>query len=689
MTRDGNVTLKPGVTLFEYRIDSILGQGGFGITYKATDLQLNRTVAIKEYFPREFSHRDLHTARVVPHGNEEDRETFEWGLKRFLAEARTLARFHHPSIVAIRRFFEFNDTAYIVMDFAEGRSLSEILKEKGTLPWNEVKSFLPSLLEGLAIVHKAGVLHRDIKPANIYLRHDGTPILLDFGSASQEIVQHSRSVTSIASAGYGAVEQYSTHGKQAEYTDIYGLAATLYHVVTGKKPQDAPDRILDDKLDPASKVCQGKYPASFLSAIDNGLNIRPQNRPKDIADWKGSLLSDDDNRPIQLISNRKSKDNFGSSSVISISDKSKKNKIKQYSFQAMVIIAVLVWIVFLFRNNEKEQPASTENVISNSVGEENNSQYNKPNSDSATSNNGELEIRIKQGMPYPKARKILLESGWQTVDTHKLPNGQPLCYLVATRRDLSLQNDKRCNFLEIDDCSGTGMGYCKMMFYDGKGIYLSVITSGGEPSGDENSADSNEPIIDSWDKETSYKARKTDWDELRSTDIETAIDAGELNERKILAEMLKENINQISKSYTAISFYKNPCPEDVNLMWDKCYGEASIQGRLFRGDWKNNWPNGIGVSTANSYVYIGAVSEGKSEGYGKKIYSSGAIYIGNFKNNERHGRGVFFETNGNRFVGNFINDYANGYGTLFRANGSIVSGVWHEDEKTKFRLIAQ
>lgn len=277
--------LPRGFKISDYRIDGVLGQGGFGITYLAIDTMLDRRVAIKEYYPREFAVRDGERT-ILPAGSVEDRETFEWGLARFLEEARILARFEHPNIIAVRRFFEANGTAYLVMDYCEGESLDEIVKRDGPLNLERLNAVLLPLLDGLEQVHATNFLHRDIKPANIYIRSDGSPVLLDFGAARQEVVGPSRSVTTLATPGYAAFEQYSTKGKQGPWTDIYGMAATLYRAVTGEKPQDSPDRMLDDTLQPAAELSRGRVPASILTAIDKGMAVRPADRPQSVAEWR-------------------------------------------------------------------------------------------------------------------------------------------------------------------------------------------------------------------------------------------------------------------------------------------------------------------------------------------------------------------------------------------------------------------
>ena len=277
--------LPVGLVLSDYSIEGILGQGGFGITYLATDTNLGRKVAIKEYYPLEYATRNS-TLTIRAAGNAEDHETFKWGLTRFLEEARILARFEHTNIVAVRRFFEANGTAYLVMDYCDGEPLDEVIKRNGPLSKEQLERILLPLLDGLEEIHGTNFLHRDIKPANIFIRRDGSPVLLDFGAARQETGNHSRSVTSLATAGYAAVEQYSARGKQGPWTDIYGLGATLYRAVTGEKPQESTDRMLEDTLEPAADKGRGRYPVSLLAAIDAAMAVRPEQRLQSVAQWR-------------------------------------------------------------------------------------------------------------------------------------------------------------------------------------------------------------------------------------------------------------------------------------------------------------------------------------------------------------------------------------------------------------------
>ena len=217
----------------DYRIDSVLGHGGFGITYKAWHLALETYVAVKEYFPSEFAKRDA-TLSLHP-ATPKSAEMFEWGRKRFLDEARTLEKVRHPSIVRVRHVFEALNTAYMVLEYEDGQSLKHWLEDLGRSPSQaELDGIVSPLLDALEEMHAANFIHRDIAPDNIIIRPDGTPVLLDFGAARQAIAEETKTLTGIVKAGYSPPEQYLTRAsQQGPWTDIYALAATLYRAVVG------------------------------------------------------------------------------------------------------------------------------------------------------------------------------------------------------------------------------------------------------------------------------------------------------------------------------------------------------------------------------------------------------------------------------------------------------------------------
>ena len=288
--------LPQGHRLQEYELVRVLGFGGFGMTYLGFDHNLDKAVAIKEYLPSDTATRTADHS-VAPQASE-FRGDFQWGLERFLDEARTLARFDHRHIIKVHRFFEAHGTAYIVMEYAEGETLSAFLTRKGTLSEAELKGILYPLLDGLEVVHGADFLHRDIKPGNIVLRDvDGSPVLLDFGAARQAIGAKSRSVTSIVTPGYAPIEQYSSRGHQGAWTDIYALGGVCYRALTGQVPDDATDRMRNDPLIPVSQRCAGQASRGFLSAIDAALSVDEGDRPQSVGAWRVVLGAEEGEGP--------------------------------------------------------------------------------------------------------------------------------------------------------------------------------------------------------------------------------------------------------------------------------------------------------------------------------------------------------------------------------------------------------
>ncbi len=286
--------LTPGYQLLWYEIRSVLGQGAFGITYLARDTNLKRLVAIKEFLPGQYAMRDQdETIRPV---TDEMEERFSEGLRRFIQEARILDQFEHPNIVRITNVFEANNTAYMVMRYEQGVSLKEILIRQKFLDEADLLNILFPILNGLEKIHESGFIHRDIKPANIFIRTDGTPVLLDFGSARQSLEKETHTLTSLVSPGYAPIEQYvSKSDKQGPWSDIYGMAATLYRAVTGVPPCDAITRgeslTRDDRdnLIPCHELADKRYSDRFLAAIDHGLAFLTRDRPQTIGEWKEEL----------------------------------------------------------------------------------------------------------------------------------------------------------------------------------------------------------------------------------------------------------------------------------------------------------------------------------------------------------------------------------------------------------------
>ncbi|WP_176722328.1 serine/threonine protein kinase [Candidatus Thiosymbion oneisti] len=275
--------LPNGSDIGGYDITRTLGSGTFGIVYRAEGHVLKDPVAIKEFFPRDIADR-VATGQVTP--KQDHAEEFAWALDRFVSEAKTLRRLAepepHPNIIQVRHVIEKNGTSYFVMKWEEGEALEAVLKREP--PWDEerLRRLLDALLAGLEHVHNADVLHRDIKPSNILIRPDGTPVLIDFGSARRVSGDQDLSKYVQLTPAFAPPEQQ--YGQYGKWTDIYSLAATLFYALTGHKPDPAVaarPRLADE--------LQGRYTDGFLRGLDEALELNYRERPQSVAEWRSSL----------------------------------------------------------------------------------------------------------------------------------------------------------------------------------------------------------------------------------------------------------------------------------------------------------------------------------------------------------------------------------------------------------------
>lgn len=275
-----------------YLIGRVLGQGGFGITYKAQDWKTKQVVALKEYMPDTLANRTDGT--MVSAYSEKRMESFEYGKKCFLDEARTLAEFiGNPNIVRVHSYFEENGTAYFVMDYIEGQSFQEYIEQRGgRVSWQEAERIMLPAIEALSVVHEKGIIHRDMTPDNIYITKENVVKLLDFGSARYSWGNQSQSLDIILKHGYAPIEQYSRHGRQGPYTDVYSVAACFYYSITGRIPPDSIDRPGDDSLIPPSSLGIN-IPVHIEDAILKGLSIYSADRFPNMREFIIALRGDE------------------------------------------------------------------------------------------------------------------------------------------------------------------------------------------------------------------------------------------------------------------------------------------------------------------------------------------------------------------------------------------------------------
>ena len=263
-----------------YVIGPVLGQGGFGITYKAGDTNLQRFVAVKEFFPFGAGRS---SGTVQPTGGM-TQSSYEDTKKKFIEEARTLARFSHPAIVRVYGVWEENNTAYMAMEFLEGKTLQKLIEDKGSIPEKVAVGHIKSVAEALEPVHAAGLIHRDIKPDNICVTNDGRTVLIDFGTARAFASNKTVKQTAMLTPGYAPLEQYGQQARFGSFSDVYALGATLYHCLTGRMPAPATDRVSGVDVAPPDAVNPAISPG-VSRAVMHAMQIKASDRPQNMREF--------------------------------------------------------------------------------------------------------------------------------------------------------------------------------------------------------------------------------------------------------------------------------------------------------------------------------------------------------------------------------------------------------------------
>jgi serine/threonine protein kinase len=356
--------LLPGIELNNrYKIEDVLGHGGFGITYSALDKVLNVKVAIKEYLPRQSATRGEGQTKVSIFTGEA-RKHYEYGLKKFLEEAQSIAQFaHHPNIVSARDYFEANNTAYMVMEYIEGVTLKEYLEQRGgKVPFEEAKAIMMPVMDALREIHLAGLLHRDISPDNIYISTTGQVKLLDFGAARYFAGEQSKSLSVILKPGYAPEEQYRSSGKQGTWTDVYATGATIYRLISGKTPPEALDRKEEDTLEPPSRLGIS-IPADAEKALLKALAISGAQRFRTMGEFQEAL---NNGMPVpEPIATTISEPFRGRAAEFPIEPQTKKPKSKTFILISggavgIALIGSLLWIILSQSAAKKPRPEVAE-----------------------------------------------------------------------------------------------------------------------------------------------------------------------------------------------------------------------------------------------------------------------------------------------------------------------------------------
>jgi serine/threonine protein kinase len=290
MSSQANQPLPEGFQLDHYRILRLLASGGFSFVYLAHD-ENEVPVAIKEYLPATLA---LRTAEnPAPVVREENMPVFRYGLKCFFEEGRALATLQHANVVRVVNFFRANDTVYLVMRYERGRTLQEhIHKKSGPIKEEWIRGTFAPLLNGLREVHTHKLLHLDIKPGNIYIRNDGTPVLIDFGAARQTLNTEGLKLPPMYTPGFASPEHHHERDKLGPWSDIYSIGASMYACLAGYGPPTAAERVQKDKLTPARKGWSGKYSAELLDTIDWCLRLNHLERPQSVFSLQKALLGE-------------------------------------------------------------------------------------------------------------------------------------------------------------------------------------------------------------------------------------------------------------------------------------------------------------------------------------------------------------------------------------------------------------
>jgi len=311
-----NKELSIGTTLQsgKYTIKRTIGIGGFGITYYVRHNVLGQYFAVKEFFINGYCVRNTKNSNVQPQGMSD--VIYAKYLQKFIEEAQTLARLDHPNIVKITDVFQEKNTAFIVMPFLEGKTLQQLVEQKGRLGYETAVNYIAQLSDAVDYIHQHNILHRDIKPDNIIITPDNKAVLIDFGSAREFIHDKTQQQTAIYTQGYAPLEQYSSNSRKGSYSDIYSLGAVFYFALTGQKPMDATVRTMETMPEP--KTLLPSIPNVANRTIMKAMQLNPENRYQKINEFMGDLLNIDNKgkASLQVNGNEKPKDKSSTGRIV-------------------------------------------------------------------------------------------------------------------------------------------------------------------------------------------------------------------------------------------------------------------------------------------------------------------------------------------------------------------------------------
>lgn len=640
--------LLPGTVLLDkYLLGRVLGQGGFGITYLAWDLNLKLKLAVKEYFPQELASRSAGQSEISAYSDSMGTQ-YEYGLNKFLQEAQTLAQFEgHPNIVSVRDYFKANSTAYFVMSYVEGITLKEYLVDSGDiLPVEEALMIIAPVLDALREVHGVQILHRDISPDNIYINRRGQVILLDFGAARQAISDKGRSLSIILKPGYAPEEQYRVHGDQGPWTDIYSVAATLYRAITGQMPPESLERLSEDKLVPPSKlgiIITPNREAALLKA----LSVKSRDRYQSVDEFQGALLQSVPSPPAitpsPLSFSQEPEIKVAQTSLPAESIKAPLRKKWLPIGLGIALSAVIFMVTYLFIIVPPVKSITlSHSALSMEAGQD----------DFA------LQARIEPSMAF-RANLIWSSSNPQVA---RVSEDGMITALNEGSAEIKVETEKGeaaetavvvVTLPTIDWDGGTYTGFLKDGQPHGKGTLTWL--SGAEYTGDFEAG--------KYHGQGTYSSAEGDryageWKEGAGDGKGIlSLSSGEIHD------------GEWYKGYLLLAKLSPGLASAVR--WDSA---------LYEGDWIDNRPHGEGtLKWPDGEVYTGEFNDGRKEGRGELTLANGNKYEGEYKNDKRHGQGIYTWASGDNYVGEWENGWRHGQGTFSATDGRKYAGEWKDD----------
>lgn len=705
--------LLPGTILEnKYLIGKALGQGGFGITYLAWDLNLNIKLAIKEYLPQELAFRTSGQTAVSIY-KRTLADYFDYGLDKFLAEARTLARFNeHPNIVSIRDFFKANGTAYLVMSFVEGITLKSYLESKNKpISFKQARDIFMPVLDALKEVHTAGILHRDISPDNLLISSEGRVVLIDFGAARQAIGEKSRSMSVIMKAGYSPEEQYRSKGEQGPWTDIYAVAATFYRAITGLMPPESLDRLNEDNLVFSEQVKE-EIGDTLEQVLLKALAVKAKDRYQEIQEFQEALFefkSDQDKEvvskemadPVQVAPEELEEKKEAAVEAEKTSGNEVKaaadDKVKDHLFRKIfadkkrtrivsIAVGVSLLIIIGLIGGYFYLPISAIYLGKSSLHLE--------------VGGDEVFLPVTVEPTFAGSRNLIWSSSDEQVakvcgEGFVEPVGEGET-IITVRSERDAQTATCKVTVEVPTISwegGTYTGALKNNKPHGQGIWEHPDGKSyegewkeGEPHGHgtEISADRDMYVGEFIEGMYHGQGIKTfadgdkyegEWKDSMFHGQGTFTGADGYKYEGEWKEGLEHG--------QGIAKFENGDKYEGEWKEGLAYGQGIVNfadGDKYEGEFQYDSFHGQGTFTGtDGYKYEGEWKEGQPHGHGTEIFANGDKYVGQFEDGYVHGRGTYTWANGHRYSGHYYKGLRHGYGVYSWPDGTKYAGQWRNN----------